>query len=58
MRVVFASLSSGNAHAGKAVHMSAVGVKYINPQMTFLLGFAFGVVITAFFIGSQHIKRW
>lgn len=38
--------------------MSAVGVKYINPQMTFLLGFAFGVVITAFFIGSQHIKRW
>ncbi len=31
MRLVFASLSPGNAHAGKAVRMSAVGVKYINP---------------------------
>jgi hypothetical protein len=30
--MVFASLSPGNAHAGKAFRMSAVGVKYISPK--------------------------
>jgi hypothetical protein len=33
VRMVFASLSPGNAHAGKAFRMSASGVKYIIPKI-------------------------